>query len=88
MSARVAWQVERLGRLGIQQRDRPVTQVPGRFGSLPVGLTMRRLARRLVFARVPVKAAGQWRAVKLERQMRYSGCFTSEGWGGQVVRTV
>jgi hypothetical protein len=32
--------------------------VPGRFESLPVGLTMRRLACRLVFAREPVKAAG------------------------------
>jgi hypothetical protein len=88
VSARVAQRVERSDRLGIQQQDRLVTPVPGRFGPLPVGSTMHRLACRLVFAQVPVKAAGQWQAVRLERQMRYSGCFTSEGWGGRVVRTV
>jgi hypothetical protein len=67
VSARVAWPVARSGRLGIPRRDRRATLVPGRFESLPVGLTMRRLACRLVFAQEPVKAAGQWRAGRLER---------------------
>jgi hypothetical protein len=67
VSARVAQRVERSDRLGIPRWDRLVMLVPVRFGSLPVGSTMRRLARRLVFARVPVKAEGQWRAARLER---------------------
>jgi hypothetical protein len=67
VSARLAWRAARSDRLGIRQRDRLVRPVPGRFESLPVGLTMRRLACRLVFAQEPVKAAGQWRAGRLER---------------------
>ena len=58
---RVAWsdrmgsQPDRLGKLRV------------RFGSLPVGSAVRRLAFRPGFAPRPVKAAGLWPAARLER---------------------
>ena len=61
----------RLEPLGLLERALPGQMEkcpgPGRFASLPVGSAMRRLACRPVFAPMPVKAEGQWRAARLER---------------------
>ncbi len=59
---RVGWSA----RMGSQQPDR-LGKLRVQFGSLPVGSAVRRLAFRPVFARGPVKAAGLWRAARLER---------------------
>ena len=62
MVLRVAWSA----RMGSQQSDR-LGKRRVRFGSLPVGSAVRRLAFRPGFAPGPVKAAGLWRAARLER---------------------
>lgn len=62
MVLRVAWSA----RMGSQQPDR-LGKLRVRFGSLPVGSAVLRLAFRPGFAPGPVKAAGLWRAARLER---------------------
>ena len=62
MVLRVAWSA----RMGSQQPDR-LGKLRVRFGSLPVGSAVRRLAFRPGFAPRPVKAAGLWPAARLER---------------------
>ena len=67
----LARQELRLEALDLLGREPPgqmgILRVPGYFASQPVDSAVRRLACRPVLAPRPVKAAGQWRAVKLER---------------------